>query len=301
MLPLRYGRVEAPATRCGSLPAPAFGYTRSVSHHEPVAMEEIVVASWNEFVALSAALDGWAFRGQQDARWPLQTSLSRYLQAYVPDKASWRLREERAIRIFRRKAHNYLDNPAVLDNALRCLALMQHHGAPTRLLDFTKSPFVAVFFALERATRDAAIHALNTPRLWMAAPRGQPGMDRNGIDPRLSGNFARLFLPNTNAIIWIGEPTEMDRRLVAQSGTLVVPGMVDKPLDDILGHYADSGTLLKKIVLPIGVREEAMKALYRMNITNATLFPDLDGLARSIGMELEMEWPGIAGGAGGDL
>jgi len=48
-------------------------------------------------------------------------------------------------------------------------------------------------------------------------------------------------------------------------------------------------------VLPIGIREEAMKALYRMNITNATLFPDLDGLARSIGMELEMEWPGVAG------
>ena len=57
-----------------------------------------------------------------------------------------------------------------------------------------------------------------------------------------------------------------------------------------------SGTLLKKIVLPIGMREEAMKALYRMNITNATLFPDLDGLAKSIGMELEMEWPGMAGG-----
>lgn len=259
-------------------------------------MEEITVATWNAFVALSAELDGWAFRGQQDAQWPLQTSLARYLHAYVPDRASWRLREERAIRIFRRKAHNYLDNPAVLDNALRCLALMQHHGAPTRLLDFTKSPFVAAFFALERATGDAVVYALNTPRLWTAAPRGQPAMDRNGIDPRLSGNFARLFLPNTNAIIWIGEPTEMDRRLVAQSGTLVVPGMVDKPLDDILHHYADSGTLLKKIVLPKGMREEAMKALYRMNITNATLFPDLDGLARSIGMELEMEWPGIAGG-----
>ncbi|HEX8604195.1 MAG TPA: FRG domain-containing protein [Pseudoduganella sp.] len=288
----------------------AFGYTRTVAQPEAAAMEEITVATWNEFVALSAELDGWAFRGQQDAGWPLQTSLARYLQAYVPDRSSWRLREERAIRIFRRKAHNYLDNPAVLDNALRCLALMQHHGAPTRLLDFTKSPFVAVFFALERATRDAAIYALNTPRLWSAAPRGQPGMDRNGIDPRLSGNFARLFLPNTNAIIWTGEPTEMDRRLVAQSGTLVVPGMVDQSLDEILQHYDGNGggnsggnsKLLKKIVLPKSMREEAMKALYRMNITNATLFPDLDGLARSIGMELEMEWPGVAGGgAHGDL
>jgi hypothetical protein len=255
-------------------------------------MDEVRVESWSDFMALSAELDGWAFRGQQDARWPLLTSLSRYLNAYIPDRASWRQREERAIRVFQRKAHNYIGDPSVLHNALRCLALMQHHGAPTRLLDFTKSPFVAVFFALERATVDAAVYALNTPRLWRAAPVDHPDMDRDRIDPRQPGNFARLFLPNTNAIIWTGEPTEMDRRLVAQSGTLVVPGMLDKPLDEILRQYGESAPLLKKIVLPLAVREEAMKALYRMNVTNATLFPDLDGLARSIGMELEIVWAG---------
>jgi len=54
-------------------------------------------------------------------------------------------------------------------------------------------------------------------------------------------------------------------------------------------------TLIKKIVLPRALRGEAMKALYRMNITNATLFPDLDGLARSIRTELEMIWPMAAG------
>jgi hypothetical protein len=48
--------------------------------------------------------------------------------------------------------------------------------------------------------------------------------------------------------------------------------------------------------LPRQLREEAMKSLYRMNITNATLFPDLDGLAKSIGVELEMIWPIPAGG-----
>ena len=261
-------------------------------------MDEVRIATWDDFMVLSAELDGWAFRGQQDTRWPLLTSLSRYLSAYIPDQASWRQREERAIRIFRRKAHNYLGDPGVLDNVLRCLALMQHHGAPTRLLDFTKSPFVAVFFALERATGDAAVYALNTPRLWGAAPRGLARMDRHGIDPRQPGNFARLFLPNTNAIIWTGEPTEMDRRLVAHSGTLVVPGMLDRPLDEILFHYGDPKALLKKIVLPLSVREEAMKALYRMNITNATLFPDLEGLARSIGMELEIVWAGGSGLAG---
>lgn len=255
-------------------------------------MEEITVATWNEFVALSSELDGWAFRGQQDARWPLLTSLSRYLAAYVPDGSSWRLREERAIRIFRRKAHNYLDNPAVLDNALRCLALMQHHGAPTRMLDFTKSPFVAAFFALYRTSRSAAVFALDTPTLWRAAPRIDPALRREAIDPRIPGNFERHFAPNSKEIIWVGEPESMDRRLVAQSGTFVVPGVLDKPLDEIIGQYASGPALMRKFVLPSAIRAEAMLSLYRMNITHATLFPDLDGLARSIGYELEITWPG---------
>ncbi|RJF92238.1 FRG domain-containing protein [Noviherbaspirillum saxi] len=259
-------------------------------------MEELRVSSWNEFVALNAQLDGWAFRGQQDARWALISSLSRYLEAFIPERPTWRIREERAIRIFKRKAHNYLTNPAVLDNDLRCLALMQHHGAPTRLLDFTKSPFVAAFFAMESAVTDAAVFALNTPKLWNATPVNNSLLDREYIDPRTEGNFERYFLRNDHQILWIGEPTEMDQRLVAQSGTMVVPGVLDKSLDEILCEYPEKDSLIKKIVLPHSIREEAMKALYRMNITNATLFPDLDGLARSIRVELEIIWPGPAGG-----
>lgn len=242
-------------------------------------------------MSLSATLDGWAFRGQQDARWELVSSLSRYLAAFIPDRSTWRLREERAIRIFRRKAHNYLSDPSVLVNDLRCLALMQHHGAPTRLLDFTKSPFVAAFFALESADNDAAVYALNTPHLWHAAPGRNPTLHRDTIDPRDEGNFERYFLQNQYDILWTGEPTEMDQRLVAQSGTVVVPGVLDKTFNAILDDYRGGTTLLKKIVLPRSVREAAMKSLYRMNITNATLFPDLDGLAKSIRVELEVTWP----------
>jgi hypothetical protein len=256
-------------------------------------LQSIDISNWNEFVSLSSELDGWAFRGQQDAGWALLSSLSRYLEAFIPDQSTWRTREERAIRIFRRKAHNYIGDASVLNDDLRCLALMQHHGAPTRLLDFTKSPFVAAFFALETAVTDAAVFALNTPVLWTATPAKNPALTRETIDPRGKGNFETYFLKNTNQIIWTGEPTEMDRRLVAQSGTVVVPGVLDKPLDEILDEYPFTDALIKKIVLPRQIREEAMKALYRMNITNATLFPDLDGLAKSIGLELEVVWPGL--------
>ncbi|SNS88766.1 FRG domain-containing protein [Noviherbaspirillum humi] len=262
-------------------------------------MEELRVSSWNEFVDVTAELDGWAFRGQQDARWELKTSLSRYFNAFIPDPATWRIREERAIRIFRRKAHNYLAKTAMLHTDLRCLALMQHHGAPTRLLDFTKSAFVAAFFALESAEGDAAVFALNTLRMWDAVPANNPLLTRQEIDPAVPGNFERYFLPNQNPVLWIGEPNEMDERLAAQSGTMVIPGVLDRSLPEILQEYRDSATLIKKIVIPRAIREPAMKALYRMNITNATLFPDLDGLARSLRVELEVLWPGSAPGHGG--
>ena len=257
-------------------------------------MEIIHIANWNEFVQLTSEYNGWAFRGLPDADWQLRSSLSRYLHSFVPDQSSWRQREERALRIFRRKAHNYLPDAAVLVDDIRCLALMQHHGAPTRMLDFTKSPFVAAFFALYRTIKSSAVFALDTPTLWRAAPSRDLTLRREMIDPRVPGNFERYFASNTKDLIWVGEPEEMDRRLVAQSGTFVVPGVLDKPLDDIISCYESGSALIKKIILPPSIREEAMLSLYRMNITHATLFPDLDGLARSIGYELEITWPGYS-------
>ncbi len=253
-------------------------------------MDVIRLSQWSEFVALTDAQTGWAFRGEVSAQWPLVSSLTRRLQTFCDDHSLWPLREERALRIFRRKAHIYLADRAALDDDLRCLALMQHHGAPTRLLDFTKSPYVAAFFALEDAVGDAAVYALNTPALWSAAPGFDPTLDRHRIDPRERGNFERWFLANRWPVVWFGEPREMDRRLVAQSGLFVLPGLLDQPLDAILAGYRADGPLLVKYVLPRSMRASAMQALYRMNVTNASLFPDLDGLARSTAYELEVVW-----------
>jgi hypothetical protein len=96
---------------------------------------------------------------------------------------------------------------------------------------------------------------------------------------------------NRHPVVWFGEPTEMDQRLIAQSGLFVVPGVLDQALEDLLAQYQRGGEpLLKRIVLDPAMRASAMRELYRMNITYATLWPDLDGLARSINQELEVVW-----------
>ena len=100
--------------------------------------------------------------------------------------------------MFKRKAHQFLAQPPDPDDDFQWLALMQHHGAPTRLLDFTWSPYVAAFFALERATSDAAVWALNPANISAGGIRRsvqsrQPAVTTRAMDPRRKGNFARYF------------------------------------------------------------------------------------------------------------
>src|SRR5262249_22831199 len=121
------------------------------------------VESWEEFLGLitDSPYRNWAFRGQRDASRPLYSTLSRYFLTYRISQRMWEAQEERILRIFKRKAVHFLQHVPERDDELLWLALMQDHGAPTRLLDFTWSPYVAAFFALHNATTEAAVWACN--------------------------------------------------------------------------------------------------------------------------------------------
>ena len=83
----------------------------------------------------------------------------------------------------------------------------------------------------------------------------------------------------------------MPQRVVAQSGTFLVTSHLGATIEEILADYPGSGELLVKFVLNTEkLRTQAMASLYSMNITNATLFPGLDGLARSMAYEFEYSW-----------
>lgn len=246
----------------------------------------IRLKSWDDFLRIitSTRYTHWAFRGERDARWPLSSALTRYLQNFQVDPEAWPEQERRILRIFKRKAHVYLSQPPEPDDDFQWLALMQHHGAPTRLIDFTWSPYVAAFFALERATGDSVVWAMNPGRVQSS--RAPDSM----VDPRVPGNFIKHFVLGRRETVWMGEPHTMNRRLIAQSATFAVPGVLDSSLDQIVSRRPNQRGALAKFVLPLQVREVGMHELYRMNITYATLFPDLDGLARSMGYELEFHW-----------
>src|SRR5262245_56010695 len=99
----------------------------------------------------------WLFRGQRCDKWELRTSLERCWERL---KIKSNLRNDfelRIIREFKRAYHQYAQHIPSSDNIIEWLSLMQHHGAPTRLLDFTYSIYVAAYFAIEYAEKGSSV------------------------------------------------------------------------------------------------------------------------------------------------
>jgi len=256
----------------------------------------ISIASWRQFEDLirDPVYRGWAFRGQADADAPLLSALSRQLLYAGVHRDAWPGQEERILRIFQRKAHLFLTHIPPDDDSFQWLGLMQHHGAPTRLFDLTWSPYVAAFFALERGLERSAVWAFNAAEIngpdVVTVAEGRQ-VDLRSIGMWMRGSYERDFLHSDVPFVVIGEPRVMNHRLVAQSGTFMVPGVLDKTVDEILAGYKTDQRLVVRFEFETEkVRSEAMRALYSMNITYSTLFPGLDGLARSLAYELEFHW-----------
>src|SRR5271166_2414125 len=87
----------------------------------------------------SLDLSAYVYRGQASATWPLATSLERTLRRLRVEQEYWVSDEYWLLYEFQKRAHLYEHSLPHKDDTLSWLALMQHHGAPTRLLDFTYS------------------------------------------------------------------------------------------------------------------------------------------------------------------
>jgi hypothetical protein len=125
-------------------------------------------ASWGELVANLAVgqFQGWIFRGLPSYDYSPISSLERVLRTAGMDPTTWPERENLSIGFFKDRARHYLTQLPADDDLLGWLSLMQHYGAPTRLVDWTVSPFVACYFAYDRPAQNTASAAL-----WMLNAR----------------------------------------------------------------------------------------------------------------------------------
>lgn len=93
----------------------------------------------------------WLFRGQKEACWGLEPKLDRALRRFSILPQYWKSFEERTLREGQRNLHRYLTDLPDFNDWAEWFALLQHHGAPTRLLGWSYSFFVALFFAIDKA------------------------------------------------------------------------------------------------------------------------------------------------------
>lgn len=231
----------------------------------------------------------WIFRGLAEATYDLETTLERVSDRFGVGRNGEL--EHNMIRHFKRHAHVYLNNPPNDNDTIEWLALMRHFGSPTRLMDWTYSFFVALFFAVEHATNDCAVWAINLE--WLK--KKVESTDKvdfesiRNIDRRLKSDyfFQRVFNRQPPiALVYSLNPEKLNERLIVQQGLFLVPGDISVSFKDNLDavcNIPEAVDYVWKIIIDkdVELRREILLYLHRMNINKASLFPGLDGFAGS--------------------
>lgn len=273
--------------------------------HEENTFCEYTPSSWKEARELALDLCYWVFRGQSDSGWKLTTTLERAAQYSECEQRKIPHIEKYILKQFQRRASQYINDLPNNAALFEWLSLIQHHGGPTRLLDFTHSFYVACYFALERATGEAAVFCLNTPLLHLCAIEREKGRAPEINCDINTPEYCDKAIEHgvRSPLVMISEPFTMNERLSAQQGLFAIPFEVQQSfeynlsltLHPSLKHFpktkklylADISELnntcaLFKINFSRDLHFEIKRDLAKMNINAATLFPGLDGFARSL-------------------
>jgi hypothetical protein len=229
-----------------------------------------------------AYFDPW-FRGQANAEWGLQPNLYRLgLQA---DEDELRLE-------FKRRAAQLLAVEREPTNEWAWYFLMQHHGAPTRLLDWTDSALVALFFAVNSASpsnpsRDDAV-------VWALNPFWLNGTVVN-IDSTIQTDWVeadKYLMPVYQGTLVQELPIAIDpvhtaKRISVQFSRFTIHGTRPDGLTDVAGETGQ----LRKLVIPARCLDRFRTDLRTCGIIDTAVFPDLEGLARDLVRFWKTPWP----------
>jgi hypothetical protein len=233
----------------------------------------------------------FVFRGEPSPSIRLRTSLQRL------GRFAERI-EPHLLRNFRKFAPPHAD----LGNSLwTWLALAQHHGLPSRLLDWTFSPYVALHFATDvrsfeaqggsdvggAGREDAVVWCVDFQRLHRGLPAPlRRALAREKADlltsemldavaPRLE-DLSKLASPRRPFVLFL-DPPSLDQRLTNQFSVF---SCLSDPRAQLLELLAREPEAVRKVVIPQSLRTEVRDKLDQANVTERVLFPGLDGLAR---------------------
>ena len=260
-------------------------------------LQTITIRKWSDVLKLDVAYPMDYFRGQSEADWPLTSSILRCTHDHRGDELDIVNTEYWMLREFKRGVSLYLKDLPDESDYIGWFSLMQHHGAPTRLIDFTRSFYVACYFAFLDAKGDCAVWSVD-PFFLFGVMEKAFGIEMKGLRDEWDDSSSRcansylngmLFSANiaSDAIPIQGalavEPFRRHARLATQQGLFLMP--LDAKLDlleNLKSYERKENQGVKKIILKHTMRDEAMAHLKMMNITSASLFPGIDGFSRSL-------------------
>jgi hypothetical protein len=230
----------------------------------------------------------YLFRGQSSCRWSLEPSFTRIVKKKNLNRIQTIQLEREAVNKFSISANILLPLEYTINLTLSrfkspdglgldfmgWFAVMQHFGAPTRILDWSTSPWAALYFACQEGDETDGM-------LWIAnfaevTVYGEKQLANIGMN---IGDFLKLIIDsNAPEILLFATSYNTNERIEAQQGRFSV---CTNPLSDHASvlTYAKA---LYQIQIPLELKPFIMTELNQMNITAKTLFPGIDGLGRSI-------------------
>jgi hypothetical protein len=236
---------------------------------------------WDEFLrCLRPELFGdrpfagghYLFRGVANADWSLVSSFDRKF----PDIRDRAHVSARLLDAFRDCCGDAVERD-ILDDEMRLLALGQHFGLPTRLLDWTVSPFVAAYFALSDAL----------------------------VNPGTAGTHASVWALHLDAGIWDRESgvevvqagVHGNVRLRTQGGRFTRSWSPFATLEEFVRQVDPRETALTQLSLPVRDAARGLAELEMMGVDAARMFPDLGGAAQAATMRVRLLHDDAADGA----
>jgi FRG domain len=265
-----------------------------------IRIREVTCTRWDQLIgelftdSLDTELDRYrspyVFRGLSDRDYRLESTLNRLGHT---DTQKIRMIEERLVESFRKYAHGEFDPAA---SNWHWISLAQHHGLPTRLLDWTFSPFVALHFAtsdLSLMDRDAVVWCVDR---W-AIQRWLPEDLRHALNVRHIGVFPIELLANEfptfdkfddpdqeSDFMVFFEPPALDGRIINQGALFSFLSRPELDLDEWLARISIENEnsrppLCKKVIIANELKWEVRDKLDHANLQERVLFPGLDGLS----------------------
>lgn len=221
------------------------------------------------------------YRGQHNAAWALVPSIYRQ----HGNKESVAQYERHLAHTFRSRAGMRHAQTPEFEDIPRWIALMQHYGLPTRLLDWSRSPLVACYFAIERYIYEEVSPDVDAC-VWMLDPYTLNGLQQRGeITVTIDSGKCRdlidaAFYHNADCkgdVIQAVMASETDIRMFVQQGAFTIHS-TPTPLD----HLPLNSPVLQKIVIPAKFVRRLANDLAVCGFRKGDIYPDLQNLARDL-------------------